>query len=291
MRDRAYLRELRRRIMDTPPLPFALDRDVWGDVIWWREVLPGVFHLHTTSAFRPCAAGHIWFYAAPKEGCYLPDRALEFAEERDGVCFFVTEAADLIVEYECLKAEQAAGAAGGELLRAVEELGKDVCPSYFGTWPTPGNTPWGPVDRSAEVERGVWLLHAGGQWLLSIAEILSSDLNEIPIELGRQCRGEPDGPRFWQLECAAPALYELIVLGGHTGLAPYIRSMAELEAHLCRAYPGYTAFYNALLEEDIAAARKRGNEGYAALAEEEKIKCTCPAAEGFLRLEALRALE
>lgn len=287
MRDRAYLREQRRRIQDTPPLPFALNREEWGDVVWWREKLPGVFHVQTTTAFRPRACRPAWFYAALKEGSALPAQALDYGEEQDGVCFLLTDEADLIVEYELLKAEGAAG----ELIRAVEELGKDICPGYFGTWPAPENTPWGPVDRCAEVERGVWLLHAGGQWLLSIAEILSSDLHEIPIGLGRQCPGEPEGPLFWQLDRAAPALYELIVLGGHGGLAPYIRSMAELEAHLCRAYPGYTAFYNALLEEDAAAARERGDEGYAALAEGEKIKCACPAAEGFLRLEALRALE
>lgn len=287
MRDRAYLREQRRRIQEAPPLPFALNREEWGDVVRWREKLPGVFHVQTTTAFRPRAFRPAWFYAALREGSALPAEALEYAEEQDGVCFFLTDEADLIVEYELLKAE----GADGEVIRAVEELGKDLCPSYFGTWPAPENTPWGPVDRCAEVERGVWLLHAGGRWLLSIAEILGSDLHEIPLEMGRQCPGEPDGPRFWPLDCAAPAIYELIVLGGHTGLMPYIRSMAELEAHLCRAYPGYTAFYNALLEEDIAAARERGSEDFLALAEEEKIKCTCAAAESCLRLEALRALE
>lgn len=294
--DDDYIKRLREQISNVSPLPFEIDREVWGDVLRWKEVAPGVLDIRTTMAFRPSATGHICFYAVAKgEGaCTVSAKALQCAEEHDGVYYFATDGQVFIMEYELSVIKHGGAAAGRQVVQEIwddfEELGRDMAPEYFGTWPLPEKTPWGRVDQCVEAEHGIWLLHVGGRWVLATAHIVGSGLHDIPMQLSRELPGVKNGLIFWELEKAAPAVYELICLEGYRELMRYIGSMAGLETYLHQFFPDYVAFYNGILDEEIESEKKRFKDLVAHM-EREKIKKTFPPVKEYLNLNAFRALE
>ncbi|MCQ4864943.1 hypothetical protein [Pseudoflavonifractor phocaeensis] len=275
-----------------PQLPFKMDPEVWGDALQWEEVALGVFDIYTTLDNRPDANGHTSFYAVVEAvNIVISEKALQCASKYDnGVYYFTEEEQQLIVEYELLKMrlEDAAPDLAGsiqESMGALDDLGKEICPEYFGTWPTPEETPWGHVEKCVEVVPGVWLLRVGNQWVLSVTDLLCSNLHDLPMQLGKS-----DGPVFWKMDEAAPAIYELINLEGFRNLEQYISSMEALEAYLCDFYPDYVSFYNGLLDSSIEEDKK-GRGLFVASYEREKIKKTCPTVSEYLNADVFRAME
>lgn len=215
-----------------PQLPFDLDYEVWGDVLQWEEVAPGIFDIYTIMDDRPISTGYTSYYAVVMtDNIEISDTALQCADKCDnGVYFFAEEEKQIIIEYELLKMrlkDAAPDLAGSiqESMSALEDLGKGICPEYFGTWPIPEETPWGHVEKCVEVVPGVWLLRAGYQWVLSVTDLLCVNLHDHPMQLGTGV----SGVIYWKMDEAAPAIYELINLEAFRDLEQYISSMEALE--------------------------------------------------------------
>lgn len=281
------LSKVPKKSIIVPPLPFEMNNEVWGDVLRWERPAPGVFDIYTTLES---------FYAVVKEhNKSISQKALQCAEKCDnGVYYFAQEEQQIIVEYELLKMrlkDATPDLVGSiqESMSALDDLGKEICPEYFGIWPTPAETPWGHVDKCVEMAPGIWLLRVGQQRVLSVVKPFCSDLHDPLKELGSDLSGVSDGPVFWKTD-AAPIIYELMTMNGFSELRQSIRSEEELETYLCDFCPKYVSFYNGLLDIKIKQD-KEGRGLFAGFFESEKIKKTCPTVSEYLNADIIQVME
>lgn len=125
-----------------------------------------------------------------------------------------------VVEYEAHKylAEHGVSLPEGESLIEDRLYGMEVCPEYFGEFPVPTETPWGPAIRCDRLWNGLfWLETETAGWVLAIAYPLCSVLFEDTMKLAVQTKSnqedaveDPYGYRFYDYRTSCLPLYELM---------------------------------------------------------------------------------
>lgn len=96
--------------------------------------------------------------------------------------------------------------------------GMEVCPEYFGQFPVPAETPWGPPLRYDRLANGVfWLQTAEAGWILALAYPIGDDLLPKTLEMSVLNPYDREngidntcGFRFFRYEQSCIPLFELL---------------------------------------------------------------------------------
>lgn len=125
-----------------------------------------------------------------------------------------------IVEYEAHKylAEHGFPLPDCCSLAHDKSFGMDVCPAYFGEFPIPAKTPWGPALRHICLRNGLyWLETAEIGWVLAVAYPLCSELWEDTLALAVLTEYDREngidhtcGYRFYDYRSSCLPLYEML---------------------------------------------------------------------------------
>ena len=105
----------------------------------------------------------------------------------------------------------------GESLTSTRVFGMEGCPEYFGAFPVPEETPWGPALRSDCLANGLfWLETAQAGRVLAIAYPLCTNLFDDTLELAHLLPYDQEhgidatcGYRFYLYEESCRPLFEL----------------------------------------------------------------------------------
>ena len=107
-----------------------------------------------------------------------------------------------------------------ESIWETELRGMEVCPEYFGEFPVPTNTPWGPTIQHIRLWNGLdWLKTEGGDWVLAVAYPLCDDLNARTQDWGLLLKEDEDqlkercgifSCRFYPYGLSSIVLFELL---------------------------------------------------------------------------------
>lgn len=138
----------------------------------------------------------------------------------------------------------------GDSLVEVQARGMEVCPEYFGEFPVPTETPWGPLLRHDRLANGIfWLKTADAGWVLALAYPICDDLlietaetaalNPYDLENGidNTC-----GFRFFKYEQSCTPLFELL----NCTRQPWSDriNLAALKNAILASFPDYAQEYN-----------------------------------------------
>lgn len=138
----------------------------------------------------------------------------------------------------------------GDSLVEVQARGMEVCPEYFGEFPVPTETPWGPPLRHDRLANGIfWLKTADAGWVLALAYPICDDLltetaktaalNPYDLENGidNTC-----GFRFFKYAQSCTPLFELL----NCTRQPWSDriNLAALKNAILASFPDYAQEYN-----------------------------------------------
>ena len=133
----------------------------------------------------------------------------------------------------------------GKTLEEDRERGMEVCPEYFGEYPVPTKTPWGPVLRSDRLWNGLyWLETAEVGWVLALAFPLFEDVREKTASLAVADPSGSEGGKnsdfayhFYQYEYSCLPIYELLSYAENTWAKQI--NMAALKNAIVESFPAY----------------------------------------------------
>lgn len=106
----------------------------------------------------------------------------------------------------------------GNSLVEVQARGMEVCPEYFGEFPVPEETPWGPPLRCDSLANGIyWLETADAGWVLALAYPICDDLLPKTVEMAALNPYDREngidntcGFRFFKYEQSCLPLFQLL---------------------------------------------------------------------------------
>lgn len=219
-------RKLAVGIEETPvsALPFAFDGAEYGSIRYAETLCPGVYYIAAKGGRRaglfaaeylavtedsPAVSPQARAYGAPLPGA-------------PGVLLYEYEYADKgrhIVEYEAHRylAERRIPLPEGRSLASDRAFGMEVCPEYFGEFPIPAETPWGPTLAHERLWNGLYWLKTEIGWALAAAYPLCSGLWNDTLELGVLMEYDREngientcGYRFFPYEASCLPIYEML---------------------------------------------------------------------------------
>lgn len=243
------LEEIRALAASMPPLPISISKTKYGIPYKWEEKSPGVYYVQSyfddsrpyfKDTFR--FAGKEYFVLAEDySGGVISQKALESGDKYQGNYYFEVLKGGYVIRYELLRHE--AEHATGERLQYLEKsmkhqahFGAGECPEYFGAWQAPRDTPWGPVDKVKQVNKGVWFVKVQDTWYLSTIRAFFAHMDNLAIKL---CHGDGDQHRFWELEDCAPAVYDLNRNGNCMEIVGYVTGWRDVLRCLRFKYPDF----------------------------------------------------
>ena len=232
-------------------LPFNLSslEGQYGRVRYVEAICPGVYYLATTASTEYLLYGTEYFVVmedspaisskAKSYGTALPTIPRAFLFEYD-----YASKGRHVVAYEAHKylAEHGRPLPEGASLTQDRAFGMEICPEYFGEFPVPIETPWGPPVCHDRLWNGLyWLETAEAGWVLAIAYPLCSDLFDDILEFAVLTEYDREkgidntcGYRFYTYENSCCPIHELLPYNGDTW-GPKINTAALKNALLAFA--------------------------------------------------------
>ena len=133
----------------------------------------------------------------------------------------------------------------GESLLEVRVRGMEVCPEYFGEFPVPVETPWGPILQYDKLWNGIyWLETAEAGWALALAFPFFEDVRENTAALAVSAPSASEGGEnsdfayhFYPYEQNCLPLFELLTYAEETW-AKQINT-AALKNAILKCFPDY----------------------------------------------------
>ena len=177
-----------KKQMPISELPFNFDglEPQYGQIKHAELICPGVYFIMTKfNTDRPRFAGE--YLVVTEDSPAISPEARNFTTPlptipRMFLCEYDYDCKGRhVVEYEAHKylVEHGLPLPEGESLEEARAFGREVCPEYFGEFPIPEKTPWGPVIRHDRLWNGLyWLETEREGWVLAIAYPLYSGLFE-----------------------------------------------------------------------------------------------------------------
>lgn len=197
----------------------------YGEIYAAEFICPGVYYIATRPSGADSFFGGEYLVVSEDSsamspealsyGVPLPTIPRSFLYDYDYSC-----KGRHVVEYEAHKYldEHGLPLPEGASLAADRAFGMDACPEYFGAFPAPEETPWGPALRHERLCNGLfWLETAQAGWVLAIAYPLCSELFEETLD--RAALTEHDraqgihntcGYRFYSYQTSCLPLYEML---------------------------------------------------------------------------------
>lgn len=125
-----------------------------------------------------------------------------------------------VITYEIDKylAEHALPLLNDNSLVEVQARGMEVCPEYFGEFPIPEETPWGPPLRYDRLENGIfWMKTVEAGWTLALAYPICDDLLTKTVAMAALNPYDREngidntcGFRFFKYEQSCLPIFELL---------------------------------------------------------------------------------
>lgn len=162
------------------------------------------------------------------------------------------DAARWVITYEIDKylAEHDLPLLDGDSLVEVQARGMEVCPEYFGEFPVPTETPWGPLLRFVRLANGVfWLQTAEAGWVLALAYPICDDLLPKTLEMAALNPYDREngidhtcGFRFFKYEQSCLPIFELL----NCTRQPWCDriNIEALKNAILESFPDYAQEYN-----------------------------------------------
>lgn len=165
----------------------------------------------------------------------------------------------------------------GESLAEDRVRGMEVCPEYFGEFPVPVETPWGPILQYDKLWNGIyWLETAEAGWALALAFPFFEDVRENTAALAVSAPSASEGGEnsdfayhFYPYKQSCLPLFELL---------PYAEETWAKQINVA-------ALKNAILELFPDYARENAEE-YAELPVGDQILFTSGAGTNFYKFPA-----
>lgn len=152
-----------------------------------------------------------------------------------------------VVTYEIHKylVDQGIPLPDGESLAEDRVRGMEVCPEYFGEFPVPVETPWGPILQYDKLWNGIyWLETAEAGWALALAFPFFEDVRENTAALAVSAPSASEGGEnsdfayhFYPYEQSCLPLFELLTYAEETW-AKQINT-AALKNAILKCFPDY----------------------------------------------------
>ena len=212
-----------KKQMPISELPFNFDglEPQYGQIKHAELICPGVYFIVTKfNTDRPRFAGE--YLVVTEDSPAISPEARNFTTPlptipRMFLCEYDYDCKGRhVVEYEAHKylVEHGLPLPEGESLEEARAFGREVCPEYFGEFPVPEKTPWGPVIRHDRLWNGLyWLETEREGWVLAIAYALYSVLFEDTLALAAQIEdgkeAETCGYRFYTYRASCCPLFEM----------------------------------------------------------------------------------
>lgn len=213
-----------------------------GEIQFFSEECPGVYVLSCRQDEGPCRE----FYLVEESASMIPPSVKKLGRRLASCPNLLAyeienpSGGQKIVEYEVNKFRAAHGLPlpDGVTLRDIALDGMGLNPEYFGTFPVPSVTPWGPTLRHKAIDNGVYWLETEGERVLALCGILEDALSDAARKLA-----EPGvGYLFFQEEASCIPIFELLPV--HRHWEPSRIDRKALENAIWRYYPEYAVQYN-----------------------------------------------
>lgn len=218
-----------------------------GELRFCREECPGVYSLSCRREGELCREYYLVRETAPmiSAGAKKLGRRLRSCPGWLAYALEDLSGGQKIVEYEAGRFRSAHGLPlpEGVTLHSIAMDGMELNPEYFGTFPVPAVTPWGPTLRHRAIDNGVyWLETQRESRVLALHPLLRDTLSDAAGKLVEYLDGE-GGFCFFPERASCIPVFELMQLHRHWEASSIHRR--ALENAIWRCYPEYAAAYNA----------------------------------------------
>lgn len=241
------------------PFDFSSAEDEYGTITYAEEEGPGVFYLGTqrNSGDSIIRSEYI---AVLVDASVIPRKALAYGvpvQTTPPILLFehddyTDNKGWYVIRYEIHKylTEHDIPLPEGTSLLEDQVYGMDICPEYFGEFPVPNETPWGPTLNYRYLANGYfWLETAQAGWVLALScpacdylmdETLTA-AHLLPSDLGDEEENNFEF-RFFTYEQSCIPIFEIIESTPHK-LAAQINIRA-LKNVILENYPEYAIRFN-----------------------------------------------
>lgn len=266
--------------MTVQNMPFDVDafQSKYGKILWSETPCPGIYYVGAQP--NESATYCMEYYIVTKDSPAISDRARNYGEGlpgEPGIVVFDSndyfEPGRHIVRYEILQYQMDHNLPipEGESLESARIHGMEICPDYFGEFPLPEETPWGPPVQQIRLANGLfWLRTETSDWMLAVAYPLCEDIREDVLLLAQlteydQTNGidHTFGYRFFSKASSCLAIHCLMMCSD-LNLADQFDT-AALNNAIIIYYPEWVAQYNLVasgLEDQIIQTENAGMEFY-----------------------------
>lgn len=214
-------------------LPFSFDNlaEQYGDIVWAEMFCPGVYYIAVKKRnqhFLGCNE----YLAVTDNSPAISAKGKSYGkliltDPKVYLFDYVYSCKGRhVIEYEAYKylSKHGRPLPYDDTLDAIQAFGKEVCPEYFGEFPVPTETPWGPPLRHDRLWNGLhWLETKEAGWVLAIAYPLCSDLWDNILELAvlneydrKKGINNTLGYYFYTYESSCLPIYEMIIFESET---------------------------------------------------------------------------
>ena len=207
------------------PFHFRNISEKYGEIFRAEALGPGVYYIAThhipnycfskeylaVTADSPVLSPTAYTYGTPVPTdpiVYLYSLDDYFAKGRHVVCY---ELHKYLIEHNLPLPEE-------ESLQEDIARGMEVCPEYFGEFPVPAETPWGPPIQVVRIDNGLfWLKTKQDGWVLAIGYPIGDGLNDGTQEMAELTKYDREngidttcGYRFYPYQNSCLPIFELI---------------------------------------------------------------------------------
>lgn len=218
-----------------------------GEIQFFKEECPGVYILSCRREGGLCHEFYIVEETAPMISAGAKNLGRRLRTCPNWLIYALEDISggQKIVEYEAGRFRSAHGLPlpEGVTLHSLAMDGMELNPEYFGTFPVPTMTPWGPTLRHRTIDNGVyWLETQRENRVLALYSILHDTLSDAAGKLAERLDREEDCWFFPERASCIP-LFELMQI--HRSWETSRIDRRALENAIWRCYPEYAAAYNA----------------------------------------------
>lgn len=261
-------------------LHFARFEKEYGPIQQIQEVCPGVYEVATGPSERHSFFGGEYIIVVGDTPAVSPEArtyGIPVPDDPDVLVYDIRQyfsAARCVIQYEIRKylASPNDSLPQDGSLAEGRVRGMELCPEYFGEFPCPLDTPWGPPVRRMQVTNGIfWLDTRLAGWVLAIAYPLCEDLTDEASDLAiltkydRQRRIDNTfGFRFFPYGSGSVPLFELSRIEENVLWRKYLDEAALKNAILIFE-PGYARWHNSCDDEAIVETPDAGIDFYPSL--------------------------
>lgn len=273
--------------MDMPQIPdknasfhFARFEKEYGSIGRMEPLCPGVYEVVTGPSEKHSFFGGEYIIVVGDTPAVSPEArayGIPVPDDPDVLVYDSGESFSKgrwVIQYEAHKylADHDLPLPQYESLAADRVYGMEICPEYFGEFPQPSETPWGPPVQSMKIVNGLfWLKTELAGWVLAVAYPLCGDLTDEAGDLAILTKYDREqgidntfGFCFFTYGSSSVPIFELSRIEEDVPWRKYLNE-AALKNAILTFEPGYARWYNSCDDEPIVETPHAGIDFYPSL--------------------------